>query len=282
MKIVSCVSRDKILRINWHILNWCNLKCSYCSVKENLSYDYNDKTQIVHNYKLIISRLKTISKPFEICLTGGEPTLHPNIEDILSRLNEIQNLTKIYFFTNLTRSESFYKSIKNFTKVVYYASFHPEYHKEDFLKKCKNLNCEVHVSMMPEYKDYVLKIIDKCKSNNIKFKLNFLVDTNHYSSNLNEDFFVETIGAKDMIDINVLYDNGFEERTSDLKLLFEKKNYFKGYKCVPESFQIELNDTIKNVCTNEIMPLSLRDITKKVICPKDICEGGLMMYPKEI
>jgi len=282
MKIISCTSQDKILRINWHILNWCNLKCSYCNVKENLSYDYNDTTQIAQSYKLIISRLKTISKPFEICLTGGEPTLHPNIEEILEGLNEIKNLVKIYFFTNLTRSETFYKSIKSFSKVKYYASFHPEYHKEDFLKKCKNLNCEVHISMMPEYKNYILNIIDNCKSNNIKFKLNFLVDTPYYTNNLDQDFFTEASNAEEMIYINVLYDDGSEERTTDLKLLYEKKNSFRDYKCVPESFQIELDNLVKNVCTNEIMPLSLKDITKKVICPKEICEGGLMMYPKEI
>jgi organic radical activating enzyme len=282
MKIVSCTSQDKILRINWHILNWCNLKCSYCNVKEHLSYDYNDNTQISNNYKLIISRLKTISKPFEICLTGGEPTLHPNIEDILSGLNEIENLTKIYFFTNLTRSENFYKNIKSFSKVTYYASFHPEYHKEDFLDKCKNLNCEVHISMMPEYKNYILKIIDKCKLEDIKFTLNFLRDTKYYSSNLEEDFFVEASTAESMIDMDVLYDNGFRENTTNLRLLYDKKNNFKGYKCLPESFQIELNNVVKNVCTNEIMPLSLKDITKKVICPKEVCEGGLMMYPKEI
>jgi hypothetical protein len=215
-------------------------------------------------------------------LTGGEPTLHPNIKDILEGLNEIQNLTKIYFFTNLTRSENFYKDIESFTKVTYYASFHPEYHKEDFLDKCKNLNCEVHISMMPEYKNYILNIIDKCKSNNIKFKLNFLVDTPYYVNILDEDFFTEASIAEDMIDINVLYDNGFEERTTDLKLLYEKKNSFIGYKCVPESFRIELDGSVKNVCTDETMPLHLKNITKKIICPKNVCPSGLMMYPKEI
>jgi organic radical activating enzyme len=282
MKIVSCSSPDNILRINWHILNWCNYKCSYCSVRGNLSYDYNDTTQISNQYKLMISRLKLIKKPFELCLTGGEPTLHPNIKEILKGLGEIEKLERVYFFTNLSRSINFYEEILNFKKILYYASYHPEYHDEDFLIKCKKLRCEVHISMMSEYKNKILKFIEECKSEKIPFCLNFLSDTKFYKNTLDHDFYEEVIKTDDMIEIDLIYENKIKQKTTNLKMLYEGKNKFKGYKCIPESYSITIDNVVKNVCSNKEMPLSLSNITEKITCSYDECKGGLMMYPKEL
>jgi organic radical activating enzyme len=271
-----------MLRINWHILNWCNYKCSYCNVKGNLSYDYNDTTQISKDYKIMISRLKLIKKPFELCLTGGEPTLHPNISEILTMLNGIKNLHKVYFFTNLSRSTTFFEKILNLKKVVYYASYHPEYHSDDFLKKSKKLGCEVHISMMSEYKDKVLKIIEQCKLEKIPFCLNFLSDTSYYKNTIDYAFYDEVIQSDDMIEIDLVYENQKVEKTTNLKMLYEGKNKFKGYECTPESYSITIDNIIRNVCSNEIVSLSLSNMSKKIKCPHDSCEGGLMMYPKEL
>jgi organic radical activating enzyme len=282
VNIISCSSPDNTLRINWHILNWCNFKCSYCSVKDSLSYDYSDMSQISKEYKLMISRLKLIKKPFEICLTGGEPTLHPNIKEILFELNNIKNVKKIWFFTNLSRSINFFKKLGIFEKVVYYASYHPEHHDKTFLEKCKELSCQVHISMLNSHKNKVLETINECKSQGIVFCLNFLYDTPHFKNFLEHDFQEYAFDTDDMIEIDLVYENGMKEKTTNLKMLYEDRNKFKGYKCIPESYQITLDNIVKNVCSDKVMSLSLHDMEKQILCPKDKCEGGLMMYPKEL
>jgi organic radical activating enzyme len=283
MKIVSCSSPDKMLRINWHIVNWCNYKCSYCGARGSLSYDYTDMSQFSPSseYNLIISRLKLIDKSFEICITGGEPTLHPNLKEILIQLNGIKNLKKIHFLTNLTKPVEYFEDFKEIEKMVCYASYHPEYHNEEFFIKSKKLNFKVHISMLNSYKEKVLQTIDKCKQEKIKFSLNFLTDTPFFKSNIDNSLYREALN-NDTIELDIIYENGVFEKTTEIKMLYEGKNKFKGYKCIPESYEIHMSNIIKNECTDKILSFSLRELGEKVSCPKNRCEGGLMMYPKEL
>lgn len=285
-EIIKCTSRDSILRINWHILNWCNYRCSYCAVKPSLTSDFKDLSQVSQNYKTMISRLGTIDKPFEVCLTGGEPTLHPNLNDLLERLTNLNNLKKVWFFTNLSRSVSFISTLKKYPKLSICASYHPEYYTDKFIEKCKILQCEVHISMLEKYKDQIKELLKILIENDIPYKFTLLENTidfkETYSNEFKEMFKEELSETDNMIDIDLEYRNGTFENTNNFKLVLSNKNKFKGYTCVPESFQINLDNIVRNVCTSEVMGLSLKGISKTVICPKEKCVGGLTMYPKKL
>lgn len=269
------------MRFNWHILNWCNYRCSYCFVSD-LTSDFKDPSQTIQEYKLIISRLSTVDQPFEVCLTGGEPTLHPNIEEILESLSKIDNLQRVWFFTNLSRHLGFYNTINNFPKVTFYASYHPEYADLDtFIEKCVGLNCEVHVSMHPDYTTQTRDLVNLLSLNSIPYKFNLLDGVNYPQEFINI-FDNDLQEAEDMIDLTVTYSDGRSVRKTDIDLILNTQNRFKGYKCRPNSWQIDIDGKIKNACTSKNASLLLKDITEDAVCPKDICNGGLMMYPKEL
>lgn len=280
-EILKCTSQDEIMRFNWHILNWCNYRCSYCFV-DGLSSNFKDTSQIAQEYKLTLARLATVNEPFEVCLTGGEPTLHPNIEEILEGLSNISNLKRVWFFTNLSRDLAFYNKINNFSKVTFYASYHPEYADVDrFLEKCIGLGCEIHISMHPNHTKVTRHLVDLLTLHNLPYKFN-LLDGVEYPQEFIDHFNNDIQEAEDMIDLQVTYTDGITERTTDLQVLLNNKNRFKGYRCRPNSWQINLDNKIRNVCTSELTGIVLSDIAKQVKCPKEICNGGLMMYPKEL
>lgn len=291
MKIVKCNSDYDMARFNWHLLNWCNYQCSYCFVGDALTTDFSDRKQTCQEHKFIIARLKTVDFPFELCLTGGEPTLHPEFFEILNELCSIDNLQRVWMFTNLSRSLSFLTQIKEFApKVVVYGSWHPEFSKDDFLSKAIDLDCEVHVSLInkQEYWNKTVQLINQLKNNNITYRLNVLQPTQtfvpQYLKDFEDTFLPHLDDAVDTFGITVTYDDGSIERHTEHSLQIKELNYFKGYTCTPKSFQIDLDGNIKNICTGKVMTLQLsqQKIIEEVKCPVDECLEGLLMYPKKL
>ena len=288
MKIVKTECPDDIIRFNWHLLDWCNYKCSYCSVGSYITNDFSDTTRINNNFKLILARLQTVQEPFDICLTGGEPTLHPNFFDVLDGMLELKQLNRVWLFTNLSRSLDFLKRINKYLpKIQLYASWHPEFSKDDFIEKASNLDCHVHVSISDDktYWPKTLDVIDQLKENNVTFRINVLQGSDNFEPNFDSEVIdtFETLlpDAHDDFDITVTYEDGTTELMSEHTLQFRDINYFKGYNCTPKSYGISIDGTIVNTCTNEKMPIGLHNIVKTVKCPLYECTEGLLMYPKE-
>ena len=132
MKVVQAGDpNNKVIQFEWFLTNWCNFKCSYCSEATNMVESFSKSTS-AGKYKLVLVRLKKLEHPFTVELIGGEPTLHPNISNILKELGSIDNCKRIQIATNLSRSVSFYKQIAH-PKVSLIASYHPEHHAVDFI-----------------------------------------------------------------------------------------------------------------------------------------------------
>lgn len=279
MQISKCYSDYDLTRFNWHLLDWCNYQCSYCFVK-TLTKDFKDTSRIVNEWKLIVTRLKTFPKEFEVCITGGEPTLHPEFFEIIEELTKVDNLQMVWLFTNLSRSIDFLKKI-NYERVTLYGSWHPEFSSDDFIDKAKELNCEVHISITnnKNHWDKTEDIINQCIDNNIIHRLNVV---EKHDDELNDRFKKYLHTAVDTIPITVEYDNGTIEKHTEHTLSLNELNYFKGYNCEARSYGIRLDGTIFNTCTDEVMPLVLKDIIKTIKCPKKECIEGLLMYPKEV
>ena len=69
---------------NISITNYCNLQCPYCFASDHINENkyFIDMDQ----FNRILNFIKTDDA--KIGLIGGEPTLHPHLEEILIRLNE--------------------------------------------------------------------------------------------------------------------------------------------------------------------------------------------------
>jgi len=91
--------------VTWIISFVCNQKCSYCF---NVLNPEADRTE--PNYEKALGELLRV-KPKHICISGGEPTLVPNIVDLMRRLREgIGEGMQLEFNSNCTgRPELLYE-----------------------------------------------------------------------------------------------------------------------------------------------------------------------------
>jgi len=79
-KITSCWPHQDQLKVEWNLGKRCNYDCTYCpsSIHDNHS-PHTD----INTLEATVDKLCEIRKPLRISLTGGEPCVHPDIEDLL-------------------------------------------------------------------------------------------------------------------------------------------------------------------------------------------------------
>ena len=76
----------------------CNLKCIYC-IDDNILNTY--KNDILTDDEIVKIATECASLGIKkICITGGEPLVRKNIENLIYRLNNIKEIEEIYITTN--------------------------------------------------------------------------------------------------------------------------------------------------------------------------------------
>lgn len=89
----------------------CNLNCSYCFANEFVNTKNNFMT--IENFQKALSFSKT-SKGERIGLIGGEPTTHPNFDEILDILIADQEIQSVMIFTNGTKIDKYIDKLSHF------------------------------------------------------------------------------------------------------------------------------------------------------------------------
>lgn len=105
----------KNLPLRVAITDYCNLNCVFCS-NEGMKREQKNINHI--NPKLLKALLKTANKKLnQLSLTGGDPTLHPNILEILNLVDGFEFSS--FFHTNgIALNEEIIKHLKGFKKVA--------------------------------------------------------------------------------------------------------------------------------------------------------------------
>jgi MoaA/NifB/PqqE/SkfB family radical SAM enzyme len=80
-KVESRWGHHTNIHVEWNIGKRCNLDCAYCPAEIHDNFSPHTDLDVMVN---TIYELEKISKPIRISLTGGEPTVHPKINDILA------------------------------------------------------------------------------------------------------------------------------------------------------------------------------------------------------
>jgi hypothetical protein len=250
---------------------------------------------------MVLAQLKNVDTTFNVCLTGGEPTLHPNILDILAGLAGIDYSQDIAMFTNLSRPLPFYQKVRaiNSDKIVVFASYHPEFSPAKFTQRCLDVNAidglrfSVHVSLSDkqEYWAKTVEFLDIMRANNVSCKPLLLSPTQHYKPNYSDEFFnvfriyLDTTEEEEFFaTIDVEYTDGTHSKLKSYDIDIQGLNKFKGYQCATASFTIDINGRIENTCTRRKAPLLLttKSLVVKEICPRDICPSKrLLEFYKE-
>jgi len=102
-KVTSKWPHQDSIHIEWNLGKRCNLDCGYCPAE--IHDNYSDHT----NIKVLldtVDSLAELDKPIRLSLTGGEPCVHPDIEDLIEHAR--QRLDWINITTNGLRPSTWY------------------------------------------------------------------------------------------------------------------------------------------------------------------------------
>ncbi len=99
----------------------CNLRCPWC---HNWRIAYGDKSK-QDRTKQVLERLKDLSKYMDaVCVTGGEPTIHADLVDVLKLLRKWGYIVKLD--TNGTKPEILEKALPFLNYVALDIKAHPD------------------------------------------------------------------------------------------------------------------------------------------------------------
>jgi MoaA/NifB/PqqE/SkfB family radical SAM enzyme len=224
------------VKVEWNLGKRCNLDCSYCPAEIHDNHSEHTDIEIL---KRTVDTLSTIPN-VRISLTGGEPCVHPRIEQLLQHAKN--KISWINVTTNGTRTVEFYQNIlENYINhIVFSVHFESDWLKviNTIIKvyaQSANKNVLVHMMMLPgRLKD----VKDACKAlldAGIRYALRPIrwtkthddfEDMIHYSEEEKEFLAVSNHTPPK----NTLIDNTVECNVNDL--LINKTNQFQGWSCM--------------------------------------------------
>tara|TARA_R110002074_G_scaffold145999_1_gene295293 strand:+ start:114 stop:1058 length:945 start_codon:yes stop_codon:yes gene_type:complete len=130
-EIIACGAYGLLLNqkflVDWNILRRCNFTCTYCPP------DIHDLTigfPPFEQYQKEFSEIEANGKQTHFTLNGGEPTLHPNILDIVKMCKETGT---VEILSNGTAPINMYNNLLKYAKVT--ISLHHELINEKHMKK---------------------------------------------------------------------------------------------------------------------------------------------------
>jgi len=171
----SSSKQAQVFKIEWNLGKRCNFNCSYC---DEFTHDNKSKHLPFEIAKNTIDKIveKTQGKKIKINLTGGEPTVNPDIEKIIDYM--YANNIDIGITTNGSRTFEFYKGIfPKLASIIF--SYHMEYHKREVvpetiveLKKLQetldnHVHLHVHMMMLPTQFEEAKLTIEYLQENNV-------------------------------------------------------------------------------------------------------------------
>jgi MoaA/NifB/PqqE/SkfB family radical SAM enzyme len=95
--------QDKI-KVEWNLGKRCNYDCGYCPAIIHDNFSPHTDIEIL---KKTVDKLCTLGKPIRLSLTGGEPCVHPDIEQLIRYIKE-KNIW-LSITTNGTRKPLWYE-----------------------------------------------------------------------------------------------------------------------------------------------------------------------------
>ena len=284
--VLSIGRRNEPILFSWDIIDICQFNCSYCSSVDLLT---NKSTNVCssrgsrNNWQVVLNRLRLIKSKFKICLAGGEPSLHPDILEIMTQLNGINNLVEIVLNTNICNIKIFnnFKQ-KELDKVIVVPSYHYEY-DITFRKNIHALRgirtiVAINIPNDKRYWNMTKNILQILKESDIEFKITFLHSTSSFDSKYDDEVFEyfkdEIENCSDISGGEIIVQTKSGEAVYRYTDIIENKlNLLKDWKCNSNTFNIDVDGNISNACNNKPLPLilSMYDFSQCIRCPLDTC-----------
>ena len=103
LKVTSKWGHQDSVKVEWNLGKRCNYDCSYCPSAIHDNFSPHTDISILKN---TIDTLSKLEKPIRISLTGGEPCVHPNIDELIFHTKYKEMYLSIT--TNGTRNSDWY------------------------------------------------------------------------------------------------------------------------------------------------------------------------------
>jgi MoaA/NifB/PqqE/SkfB family radical SAM enzyme len=272
------------VHVEWNLGKRCNLDCTYCpaEIHDNFSPHTNIKV-----LKDAVDALAEIDKPVRLSFTGGEPCVHPNIEELLEHAS--QRLDWVTVTTNGTRKFKFYAELP-----VNYIVFSLHFEDEQWAKQVDTItlfaqmnemknNFDFHVNVMAHHK-HMLKVkqaVDRFAGHNIKYAIRRI----RWTKGDHDVFDDMRYDGKDLewilkqnatAEPNVLVDGEMMHANDVIK---QNLNKFKGWSCNAgiESLMINWDGEVHRATCRvggslgNIYDGSFEPPEKPIICTRNFC-----------
>lgn len=272
------------VHVEWNLGKRCNLDCTYCpaEIHDNFSPHTNIKV-----LKDAVDALAEIGKPVRLSFTGGEPCVHPDIEELLEHAS--QRLDWVTVTTNGTRKFKFYAELP-----VNYIVFSLHFEDVQWAKQVDTItlfaqmnemknNFDFHVNVMAHHK-HMLKVkqaVDRFAGHNIKYAIRRI----RWTEGDHDVFDDMRYDGKDLewilkqnatAEPNVLVDGEMMHANDVIK---QNLNQFKGWSCNAgiESLMINWDGEVHRATCRvggslgNIYDGSFEPPEKPIICTRNFC-----------
>lgn len=244
-KLIKVDKKENTKCIDIELTDRCNYRCTYCRPTgwrggTNLEYD-----QLVNFLEKV---MEDKNQQYNVVLSGGEPTVHPRIIDVLKYLHD-RGIHVTLVSNGSRRLEWWKKNLRYIDKLVFSYQINSAI-LEEFIEKIKFITrhrkIQINLSMIPERFDECLQIAEELKKvqnltivlkalKNKKIKprrlYNYTEEQMNIMSNAVESIETPTIKDRNVPVVSYYFDDGTVEDIPSYKVITKKLNQYKGWTC---------------------------------------------------
>jgi MoaA/NifB/PqqE/SkfB family radical SAM enzyme len=230
-KISSKWNHGDAIKVEWNLGKRCNYDCSYCP---SVIHDNTSKHAELSTMESVIDSLASIGRNIRLSLTGGEPSVNPNIEQLIlyARINGMW----LSMTSNGTRTATWYI---NQPVTQYVFSLHFEYEWERVIHtiievgkfRKSYVNVMVHHEKVAEAQ-HAMKQLRKYGIKHVARRIRWVENNDHDifdDTNYDNEDLEWLLGYTSTIDPNVRVDEIKIYHANDIIKL--GMNKFKGWEC---------------------------------------------------
>lgn len=103
--LTSRWDHQNFIKVEWNLGKRCNLDCAYCPAEIHDNHSPHTNIKVLMD---AVDALAELPKPVRLSLTGGEPCVHPDIEELLEHINDSSHIDWLSVTTNATRTGKWY------------------------------------------------------------------------------------------------------------------------------------------------------------------------------
>jgi len=235
-KITSKWPQQHFTKIEWNLGKRCNLDCEYCPTEIHDSTSHHTDIKIL---KSTVDKITAFERPSRISLTGGEPCVHPNIEELLQYIKK--NISWINVTTNGTRPAhwyveqpvSHYVFSLHFDNKIWENTYNNIINFAVLNETFDNIPFHVHLMAHHLHMDKLKQTIAAFKKANIKYTIRRIRWTTKHDwfddMRYNADDLQYIVNETSTVFPNCIVDNEHEHHANDI--IKNKLNKFTNWSC---------------------------------------------------